>query len=64
MFNGNCDMCKSSIIAKWFLVGTIIIFFSGGCALWESWFGSEEEEELPIEETNDIKEIDNPDEAE
>ena len=24
MFNGNCDMCKSSIIAKWFIVGTVI----------------------------------------
>ena len=42
-------MYKFHIIVKWFFVGTIIIFLSSGCALWESWFGSEEEEELPTQ---------------
>jgi outer membrane protein assembly factor BamD len=37
------------IVFKWFFTGTFIIFFLGGCALWDKYFGSEEEEELPTE---------------
>jgi len=42
-------MSKFHITAKWIFLAAIILFFSNGCALWESWFGSKDEEELPTQ---------------
>ena len=36
-------MKRSYIVARWFFVGTVIIFLCSGCALWDRYFSSEDE---------------------
>ena len=42
-------MCKFRFMAKLFLIASLIVLFLSGCALWDRFFSSEEEEKTPAQ---------------